>query len=144
MISYKEFGKLRLAQFRPDDEIEDLDEWEFMDDIWVGEAIGFSEWLRLESDPDVLRSVAIDFGEFPADVAEAALQAIGLPVRAGMPAEELRAVLGEPVEEQRFAKDRVTYEFVAAGPPSYNVSCTVLKEGGLSYLVMMRPSKSRG
>ena len=139
MISHTRFGKLRLAQFRPDADIVGLAGWEFMDELWVGEAIGFSEWLRLESDPEVLRSLALDFAEFPPDATAAVLRAIDIPIRPGMQAEELRAVLGEPVEEHRFVADRVSYEFVAAGPPRYNVSCTVLNNGGLSYLVVMRP-----
>ena len=139
MISYARFGKLRLAQFRPDTEITELADWEFMDALWVGEAVGFSEWLRLESEPEVLRSLSIDFREFPAAAASDVLRAIELPIRAGMRLEELRAALGEPIEEQRFAKDRASYEFVLAKSPRYNVSCTVLNEGGLTYLVVMRP-----
>src|SRR3954468_5257468 len=119
MISYARFGMLRLARFRPDTEITELANWEFMDALWVGEAIGFSEWLRLESEPDVLRSLAIDFNEFPAAAAPAVLRAIELPSGAGMRLEELRAALGDPIEEQRFVKDRVSYEFRLAGPPRY-------------------------
>jgi len=139
MISYARFGKLRLAQFRSDAEIDELSDWEFMEHPWVGEAIGFSEWLRLESDPDVLRSLAIDFGEFPESAAAAVLKAIDLPVRAGMSSDELRALFGEPVEEHRFVKGRVTYEFISTGPPEYEISCTLLDTGGLTYLVVMRP-----
>lgn len=138
MISHAQFGKLRLAQFRPDADIAELTGWEFMDELWVGEAVGFSEWMRLEADPAVLRSLALDLTEFPTDAAGAVLRAIELPVRAGMSAPELRAVFGEPVEEHRFVADRVTYEFVVSGPPRYSVSCTVLNDGGLSYLVVMR------
>ena len=138
MIAHAKFGKLRLAQFCPDADIAELSRWEFMDAIWVGEAVGFSEWLRLESAPAVLRSLAIDFAEFPAVAAAAVLQAIDLPVRAGMSIRELRAMLGEPVEEHRFVADRVTCEFAAPGPSRYRVSCTVLNDGGLSYLIVMR------
>src|SRR3954471_16622670 len=108
MISYARFGVLRLAQFRPDKEITELANWEFMDALWVGEAIGFSEWLRLESEPDVLRSLAIDLDEFPQAAASGLLRAIELPIGAGMRPEELRAALGDPLEEQRFVKDRVS------------------------------------
>ena len=138
MISYTRFGKLRLTQFRPDADIADLAGWEFMDDVWVGEAIGFSEWLRLESDPEVLRSLALDFAEFPADAADTVLRAIDLPVRAGMSAPELQTLFGDPVKQLRFVADRITYKFVVSGP-HYSVSCTVLNDGGLSYLVVMRP-----
>lgn len=62
---YRGRAKLRLAQFRPDAEVAELDNWEFMGRIWVGEAVGCSEWLRLEVTPETLRSLAIDFSEFP-------------------------------------------------------------------------------
>lgn len=144
MITHTRFGKLRLANFRSDAELAALDNWEFMDRLWVGEAIGFSEWLRLADEPEVLRSLAIDFGEFPELAARAVLQAIGLPVRAGMRLGELTELLGGPVEIQRFVKDRVTYDFEVAGPPRYNVSCTLRRVGGLTYLVVMAPlPKSR-
>lgn len=143
MIPHGQFGKLRLGQFRPDTEIVELADWEFMDAVWVGEAVGFSEWLRLKVEPDVLRSLAIDFNEFPVAAAEEVLQTIELPIRVGMRLEELREVLGEPVERLRFVKDRITYEFRVAGPPRYDVSCTVLNKGGLSYLVVMRPLSNK-
>jgi len=139
MISHTRFGKLRLAHFLPDADIAELDDWEFMDHIWVGEALGFSEWLRLASEPDKLRSLAIAFANFPEDVAAKVLKTIELPVRGGMRLPELRRLLGEPVEEHRFVKDRISYEFVVAGPPKYNVSCTVLQKGGLTYLVVTTP-----
>ena len=139
MISHARFGKLRLAQFRPDAEIAVLDNWEFMDRMWVGEAVRFSEWLRLEKKPDTLRSLAIDFSEFPEEAAAQVLRTIELPVRGGMKLSALSKVLGKPVKEERFGKDRVSYEFVVKGPPKYNVSCTVRNKGGLTYLVVMTP-----
>jgi hypothetical protein len=139
MISHTRFGELRLVQFRPAAEIARLDNWEFMDRLWVGEAIGFSEWLRLADRPQALRSLAIDFSEFPEQAAAEVLRAIDLPVRAGMTLNRLRKVLGDPVKENRFVKDRVSYEFVFRGPPRYNVSATVLNKSGLTYLVVMAP-----
>src|SRR5262245_57169455 len=141
MISHARFGAMRLVQFLPHAEIAPLENWEFMDHTWLGEAVGFSEWLRLEKEPDALRSLAIDFTEFPDQVAAEVLRMIELPIRRGMKVRELREVLGEPVKELRLPKvnDRVTFEFVVPGPPGYNVSCTVLNEGGLSYLVVMAP-----
>jgi hypothetical protein len=147
MISHARFGALRLVQFLPDAEIAERENWEFMDHLWLGEAVGFSEWLRLENAPDVLRSLAIDFTDFPGEAAAEVLRMIDLPIRRGMKLNELREILGEPVKELRFvtAKDRVTYQFVLAGPPTYDVSCTVLNDGGLTYLVVMAPlPKGRG
>src|SRR6516162_9783919 len=76
MISHVGFGKLRLAQFRPDAEIAELENWEFMDHLWVGEAVGYSEWLRLVDKSETLRSLAIDFSEFP-EPAAAEVSGIG-------------------------------------------------------------------
>src|SRR6516165_5206795 len=96
LIPYERFGKLRLSQFFPDrkvvndpkdrgkgkrfvqNDITELEDWEFMDRVWVGEAIGFTEWLRLQDDPKVLRSISLHLAELPKSVAEAVFQTIGL------------------------------------------------------------------
>jgi len=54
MITHSDFKKLRLNQFFSDLEPTKLENWEFMGNIWVGEAIGFSEWLCLEQTPNEL------------------------------------------------------------------------------------------
>ena len=138
MIPYERFGKLRLGRFLPVEDIVRLDNWEFMDNLWVGEAVGFSEWLRLKDDPDILRSIAIDFAKFPPQAA-AVLSEIGLPVRAGMELEHLRRLFGEPINQHRFVEDRVTFEFLTDEPHPYRVSCTLLDSGALIYLVVMVP-----
>jgi hypothetical protein len=141
MISHDHFGTLRLARFLPGARIEKLRDLEFMDHFWVGEAIGFSEWLRLEDEPDILRSLAIDFGEFPNSVGEEVLRTIDLPIHGGMALEELRTILGEPYKTHQFVADRITYEFFYQEPHPYEISCTVLNEGGLVYLVIMIPHR---
>jgi hypothetical protein len=142
MISHARFGKLRLAQFLTDVDIAELDDWEFMDAIWVGEAVGFSEWLRLKSDPDVLRSLAIGFTEIPETIAIRILHELDLPIRAGMRIGELQTLFGAPVAKQQYTKDRISYDFKIA-KPRYDLSCAVLNKGGLTYLVVMRPLPRR-
>lgn len=139
MISHEQFGELRLGHFLPSAELAALSDWEFMERTWVGEALGFSEWLRLEEDPNVLRSLSVDFSDFPEAAAAAVLETLGLSLRPGMNAAELRSALGEPAEARRFVEGRITYEFLLAGPPVYWVSCTVLDRGGLTYVVVMTP-----
>jgi len=139
MIPYDQFARLRLARFLPAADLAELDNWEFEEHLWVGEALGFSEWLRLEDDPDVLRSLAIDFAEFPAPAAESVLRAIQLPVRAGMSLRELDDLLGGRIAEHRFVDDRVSCDYFTPEPHCYRISCTVLNDGGLSYLVVMVP-----
>jgi len=139
MISYKEFGFLRLAAFLPEAELAELDDWEFEDEVWVGEALGFSEWLRLKSDPDVLRSLAIDFAEFPADAARFVLQELELPIQPGMSLVELDQILGPRVAKQQYLSDRISCDYLTPEPNRYRISCTVLNDGGLTYLVVMAP-----
>jgi hypothetical protein len=139
MISHSHFGTLRLSNFFPDNEIDQLENWEFLDHLWMGEAIGFSEWLRLEKEPDILRSLAIDFKGLPHSKVEEILRVIDLPIRAAMTIEELKTILGEPYETSHFVLDRVTCEFLFNEPHPYNLSCTALNIGGLVYLVITAP-----
>lgn len=143
MISYDRFGTLRLTDFLPHAQIAELSDWEFDERLWVGEAVGFSEWLRLEDEPEILRSLAIDFSEFPCAAVEEVLRTIDLRIQGGMTFEQLRTILGEPYETLRFVDDRISYEFLSQEPHPYKVSCTVLNEGGLVYLVVMVPHGKR-
>jgi hypothetical protein len=139
LIPYSQFAALRLRSFLPDAEVSDLAGWEFEDRVWVGEAVGFSEWLRLQEEPDVLRSMALDLAGLPEEAYRWVFQAIDLPVQAVMTADDLRGLLGEPTDVQSFAANRTTYEFRSPGPHPYKVSCTVRHDGGLIYLVVMAP-----
>jgi len=107
-IAHADFGALRLSQSLSEDQIRPLDAWEFMERIWVGEAAGFSEWLRLADQPAELRSLALDFTSFPPEITEVVLRRLGIPLRPGMNLEQLRDLLGEPAREVRFARGRVT------------------------------------
>jgi hypothetical protein len=142
MISHSDFGKLRLPQFAAIEDIAFLDDWEFLNELWVGEAIGFSEWLALKRDPDVLRSLSLSFAELPESMCMAVLERIGLPLRRGMNIEDITTVLGRPQRTLVFprAKDRKSYEFLVGKPDQFRVSCTVLNDGGLTYLVVTKTS----
>ena len=135
MIEHKSFKKLRLHRFASD--VVELQGWEFMGREWIGEAIGFSEWLRPSDDPDSLGSLAIDLRDLPLEISSAMLSALGLQLRSGMTLEEVRNVLGEPVLVETFVESRKSYEFVVGAVERYSVSCTILNDGGLCYLVVM-------
>lgn len=137
MISHQEFARLRLAQFVPHGDITDLTDWEFDERLWVGEAVGFTEWLRLETAPDVLQSLSLSFDDVSANVANRIFRAIDLPLRAGMTREQIKSVLGSPTSERQFVPGRTSYEFRTGTPDAYSVSCTVDSELGLCYLVVM-------
>lgn len=136
MISHEEFGKLRLAPFAEGHHVDLLDDWEYMGDTWVGEAIGFTEWLRRKSDPDVLGALSLDLVDLPSRTAAAVMKRVGLPLRRGMTLESIQAVLGAPRQTRVFVADRRTYEFKHGHPDSFSVGCTLLHEGGLVHLTI--------
>ncbi|MDB4951766.1 MAG: hypothetical protein JWM27_4415 [Gemmatimonadetes bacterium] len=144
MISYADFSRLRLAHFvRDPGEVADLDDWEFMEDLWVGEAMGFTEWLRLAEEPDVLRSLSLDMPTLSDSVAGRVLDALDLPVHYGMSLSEVVHRLGEPTDVLRFGRDRTTYEFRVGERDVYDLSCTIHHRDGLIYLVVMAPTPRR-
>jgi hypothetical protein len=134
--AYDELGALRLRDFLRRG-VRDLTDWEYAGKRWVGEAAGFTEVLRLERDPEVVRSVALDLVKLPSRVQARLLEALGLPLRRGATLAQLRAVLGKPRSEHSFVPDRTTYEFRVGTRWRYRISCTVLRKGGLVYLTMM-------
>jgi hypothetical protein len=139
MLTHREFEKLRLSQFVDASEITELSEWEYLDREWIGEAIGFTEWLRPQSSPHQLGSIALDLEVLPTEVSEACLSRIGLPLRPHMTVAQLVSLLGEPLRTLSFVEDRATYQFRIRDLDAYDLSCTVLGDGGLSYLVVTVP-----
>jgi hypothetical protein len=137
MLTHEEFGRLRLREFISGRRIRALTDWEFMGRSWVGEAVGFSEWLRPEERPERLESLALDMAELPNETVDSVLARVGLPVRKGTTLNELISLLGQPEKTDTFAEDRKTFEFRHGDRDPYLLSCTVLNEGGLTYLVLM-------
>ena len=117
-----------------------------MERTWVGEAVGFSEWLRPARSPDLLQSLALDLAVLPEPTSSAVLSRLGLSLHRGMSVEQISRVLGEPVATQSFVADRTNYEFFWQGAEAYNVSCTVRVHEGLVYVIVSVPSvgKERG
>ncbi|TDB69580.1 hypothetical protein [Micromonospora sp. KC723] len=135
-ISHDAFGRLRLADFIRAEHLEQLRGWEYLERCWIGEASGFTEWLRLESAPEVTRSVAMDLVALPEATLQSMIGALRLPLRAGLDQQEITAVFGEPTETQRFVQDRVTLVFRIGAVEPYELGCTVHEEQGLIYLTM--------
>jgi hypothetical protein len=134
VVEHNEFRRLRLRDFA--DDVIDLQDWEFMDRTWVGEAIGFTEWLRPEEDPDNLGSMALDLVELSPPVSQTILERIQLPLSRGMTFAEVSSVLGEAVDSQSFVSDRTSFDFLLGNHDRYSVSCTILHQGGLIYVVV--------
>jgi hypothetical protein len=142
--SWSDFARLRLRQFADPEAIVPLEDWEYMGCLWVGEAIGFTEWLCVEAEPEILRSVALALGALPEAVAAAILERLGLPMlRRGLDADTIEGALGPCIERARFVADRETLEFEVGAPEAYQVSCTVHRDEGLIHVTMMRADYAR-
>lgn len=135
-VSHHVFGRMRLVDYLPADTVESIDSWEYLEREWRGESSGFTEWLRLVSDPEILRSAALDLVALPRSASAAMLTALVLPLRLGMTTDEVIAVLGAPRETAAFVSDRKTYYFRAGSSDIYEVSCTVHRDSGLIYLTV--------
>ena len=137
MLPHSEFHRLRLCHFTKADDIVELEGRRFLERTWIGEAIGFTEWLRLEDDPENLGSLALDFSELPDVLSRAVLDRLGLHLSAGMSLSQVTSVLGEPSGSEQFVEDRVSYDFSVSGSAAYSVDCTIHEDRGLVYVVII-------
>ncbi len=136
MITHHDLAPLRLKDFLPQtDRIEAVDGWEFMDKVWLGEVYGFTEWLRLREDPEVLRSVSLDLADLDQETADRILSTLQLPLEYGMELEEVNGVLGEPSGQVQLVPNRITYEYLVGNQEKYYISATIDRLDGLVYLV---------
>lgn len=136
-ITHAEFAALRLRDFAPRGDIVELKNWRFRGREWIGEAIGFSEWLRPVEDPERLGSLSLHFEELPLEISNPVLDRLGLPLAAGLGLTELRRILGTPSHEERLVKDRVSSTWDLGGPEAWTIDCTVHEELGLIHVVLL-------
>lgn len=145
LIPREEFGRLRLAQFIPNGAgIEELEDWEYENRIWIGEAIGFTEWLRPERKPDVLGCLSLDLEALPQSVWQQVFDRLRLPLRQGMDFRGVVELLGEPGKVYAFVPEQKTYEFVCGSRARYKVGCTIHDENGLKYVTVIAATRAPG
>lgn len=132
LIEVSRFERMRMRDYVDPSLIDPLENWEFLDQISIGEAIGFSEWLRRTDAPEVLWSLSLDLLTFPAVrrvLDELGLNELGL----GATRDEVRALFGTEKRESFRLEDRITLEFAVS---HYMVYCTTKYDGGLIYLTI--------
>jgi hypothetical protein len=135
LISHEEFGRLRLVDFSR--EATEIEDWEYLDRLWIGEAIGFSEWLRPVEKPDVLGALSLDLSDLPDEMSQKIFAVLRLPLSRGMNYSQVVSVLGEPTHSQQFTSGQTTYEFQCGNQWPYEIDCTVQNEDGLSYVTVV-------
>ena len=104
----------------------------FMGELWNGEGVGFTEWLRPVEDPDATRMIFIDIRNFPDSVSEAVIADLRLPIAKGMKENEVFHLLGLPVKTFTFLSDRLTHVFLLGNDEKYYLDLTFHHQDGLT------------
>ena len=137
IISYENFYKLKLEDFISNKEdLETLDNWEFMNDIWQGESFGFSEWLQL-SEETKEKSISLDLNDLSDASIDKISSTLKLNLTKGMTKENVVKLFGHPMNIESFVSDRLTLEYIIGSTEKYYLSLTITDEEGLTYFVLM-------
>lgn len=132
MISRAAFEGLRLRQFIIPQEIENLENWQYLGLVWVGEkCFTFTDCLQLRADPLRTRCIDLDLRSLPSNIAAEILTFIGLPLYSGMAKQDVDEVLGRPFDESQFVADRNNYNYRVLASDSYEVEATIHENIGL-------------
>lgn len=143
MLAFDQFARLRLRSFFPPTAVvDDLAEWEFIDDRWVGEGVGFTQFLRLEAEPDTLRSVSLDLEDLSDSVAQAVFDRLDLPLRLGMGIAETIHRFGLPTDTITVGVE-TTLGFAVDADVPYEVSCIFDPEEGLIFVTILTHARRR-
>lgn len=130
---------MRLGPFvPPGTQIVKQSHWEWMEGLWHYEGIGFT-WLgRPMASPGETACLELDFSELDNDCLSRLFQHLQLPLRPGMPFEELRELLGSPIRTHARMADRKSYDFSLGTEELYEVGCSVHAEQGLRHVSLIR------
>ena len=105
LLSYSEFGRMRLGFFVPPDiEIVEQSDFEWMQGLWLHEGIGFTWFGRLMEQSDDTAGLELLFEELDGTSIGRILKFMHLPVAPGMQFEHLRDLFGWPVTTGRARK----------------------------------------
>ncbi len=93
MILKRFFSDMRMSHYVPQTDIKSLKNWEFLGREWIGEAVGFSEWLYSPDAPSMLEIMGIDISAFPGveslllklEIVFPALNKVGVGILLGSP-----------------------------------------------------------
>lgn len=138
LISHELFGRLRLADFAPaGTKVVQLEDWEYLNRLWIGEAIGFTEWLRDVERPDVLGALSLALLALPDEMSQSVLAVLQLPLMRGMKYDQVAGALGEPVRSRQYVNGQSTFDFQCGKRWQYRVGCTIRDEDGLCYITVV-------
>lgn len=141
-IAHASFEQLRLRDFIEDCSV--IEDWEFMEDSWMGEAIGFTEFLSPTSQPSQTMSISVDLENLDAEITWQLFERLGLELEKGLTEEEIREDFGNDFIRESFREDRTTLVYlIGSSEREYYASFTIDNKAGMVYFTMMNHAKTR-
>ena len=137
IIAYENFRHIRLSDFYDGPDYREVDSYDFMGELWIGELSGFNTFLRPASDPDDTRAISLDFTKDNSEMPGKVLAALGLPIKTACTEAELVDLFGEPHKRLRLAKDTVTVDYFIGERFIYYLSVTLHHVNGLLYVYIV-------
>jgi hypothetical protein len=142
LISYDEFGKLRLRDFFPAGTRIFLDEWGSTE-CAIGpaatEGMAFTYFAWRPEDGQKTAEISLDFREeCPAEVGRKILDTIKVPLRPGMHLREIERVFGRPEFSMLSEQGEGVVRFICGEIWPYYVACNVTKDAGLTGIDVFR------
>lgn len=142
LISFQEFGKLRIRDFFPEGSQLFLDE-SASTECAIGrsatEGFAFTYFAWRPNEPRMTAEVALDFREeCPPEIGIKILEAIKLPLKPGMPLREVQQLLGQPEFSNLSAEGEGFVRFVCGETWPYYVGCNVTNRSGVTGVIVFR------
>jgi hypothetical protein len=142
LIDYKNFIRLKLDDFISEKEaVRFVTAFEFLDDLWTGLSIGFTEWLQLEGNENI-KSISLDLTSLPEKSINQIIHKIGLNLKKGMTANDVLQNLGKANKVKKYTEDRISYEYLIGIKDQYYLSVTISDDVGLNYIVITNHAKT--
>ena len=142
LLTYQEFGKLKIRHFFPEGThlfFDPAGSTECAIGRAASEGLAGTYFAWRESEPGTTAEVALDFGhECPPDVGNRILQAINLPLRAGISLAETKELFGQPEFTKLTGEDQGFVRFVCGEPWPYYLGCRFMMRLGITGIIIFR------
>jgi hypothetical protein len=137
MISPTLFGRLKLSDFITSDQIQRVHDWEYLDETWTCEMVGFTQFCYTITQSSRLGALCIDVVNCPLPILSPLLKSLGLPVAMTDSHIDVIGKMGNPNKVVQFVKGRKTLEYNNWNKTGFAISVTALNKGELVHLSLL-------
>lgn len=141
LLDYTSFIRLSFSTFITNGTA--VNEWEFMEEIWTGMALGFTTFLRPMHSSSSIQSISLDLESLDTEVSWQIFKKLGLELEKGVTEAEVQEDFGKEFVREDLREDRTTLVYLMkASKQEYYVSFTIDNQIGLVYFTIMNHPKS--